>query len=268
MKIGEFLNIYRKEHGLSMEELANRCCLSKAYISKLEANVNDKSAKQIKPSIQTFNKIANGLNISLTDLLSTLDSEQEVTLEPEYDNLSNVINKGFFEEINSCFEFLNDIGKQEAIKRVEELTYIPKYSKGYNRLQNNNLEEERSSLSFMKVIPLADASLSAGEGIEPLTDTTEEIEVDSREYPKADIAFKVKGDSMEPRYSDGDIVYVHSQPALDNGQIGAFLYNDEQYLKKYIVEDGKCILRSLNKKYKDIVVKESDSLYIYGKILN
>lgn len=272
MKIGEFLNIYRKEHGLSMEELANRCGLSKAYISKLEATVSNENAKQIKPSIQTFNKIANGLNISLTDLLSTLDSEQEVTLGTEYDNLSNAINKGFLEEINSYFEFLNDIGKQEAIKRVEELTYIPKYSKSYNSLNNylkkNSLEEEKGSLSFMKVIPLADVALSAGEGIEPLTDTAESIEVDSREFPKADIAFKVKGDSMEPRYYDGDIVYVKSQPTLDNGQIGAFLYNDEQYLKKYIFENGKHILRSLNNKYKDIVISENDSYHVYGKVLN
>lgn len=120
----------------------------------------------------------------------------------------------------------------------------------------------------MKIIPLADVSLSAGEGIEPLTDTTEGIEVDSRKYPKADISFNVKSDSMEPRYSDGDIVYVHSQPTLENGQVGAFLYNDEQYLKKYIIEDGKYILRSLNNKYKDIIISENDNFTVYGKVLN
>ncbi len=134
MKIGEFINIYRREHNISMEELANRCGLSKAYISKLESDVDKNKTKQIKPSIQTFNKIAKGLNISLTDLLSALDSEQEVTLEPEYDSILNAINKSFLVEINSYLEMLNDVGKQEAVKRVEELTYLPKYSKINNSL--------------------------------------------------------------------------------------------------------------------------------------
>lgn len=143
MKIGEFLSIYRKEHNLSMEELANRCGLSKAYISKLEANVNNNNGKLIKPSIQTFNKIAAGLNISLTDLLSALDSEQEVTLEPEANSIINAINKSFLKEINSSLEILNDTGKQEAVKRIEELTYIPEYSKNMlsAAARNGNITE-------------------------------------------------------------------------------------------------------------------------------
>ena len=128
MKIGEFLSVYRKKHSLSMEELAGRCGLSKAYISKLEANIDSDKSKQIKPSIQTFNKIANGLNISLTELLSTLDAEQEVTLTSDHNSITDTINKSFIKEINSYFEFLSDAGKKEAIKRIEELTYVPKYS--------------------------------------------------------------------------------------------------------------------------------------------
>lgn len=142
MKIGEFLSIYRKEHNLSMEELATRCNLSKAYISKLEANVNN-TRKHIKPSIQTFNKIANGLNISLTDLLSALDSEQEVLLIAESNDISNAINKSFLKEISLHFEFLNEVGKQEAVKRIEELTYIPKYAKSMLNAaaRNGNIRE-------------------------------------------------------------------------------------------------------------------------------
>lgn len=127
MKIGEFLNLYRTEHHMTMEELANRCNLSKAYISKLEANVSDKNDKYIRPSIQTFNKIADGLNISLTDLLSALDDDQEVTLDIE-NEIKNAINNEYLEKIKNSLDYLNDTGKKEAVKRIEELTYIPLYA--------------------------------------------------------------------------------------------------------------------------------------------
>lgn len=255
MKIGEFLHIYWKEHNLSMDELANKCNISKAYISKLEANVNDNNSKAIKPSIQTFNKIATGLHISLTDLLATLDPEQEVSLEAGIDNLANVINKAYVDDLAKFLEHLNEQGKQEAIKRVEELTYIPTY-----------VNHEHSQITNILKIPLADASLSAGTGNILLADNYELIEVDGNKYSNADIAFRVKGDSMEPKYYDGDIVYIHKQPAINIGEIGAFLYNDEQYIKQLIKVDGIYKLHSLNKNYKDIEITKE--LITYGKVIN
>lgn len=38
MYLGEFINKYRKENNLTMQDLANKCNLSKAYISMLENN--------------------------------------------------------------------------------------------------------------------------------------------------------------------------------------------------------------------------------------
>ena len=37
----------------------------------------------------------------------------------------------------------------------------------------------------------------------------------------------VKGDSMEPRISDGDLALVHRQPTLENGDLGVMVYGDE-----------------------------------------
>ena len=46
----------------------------------------------------------------------------------------------------------------------------------------------------------------------------------------------VKGDSMEPRISDGDLALVHRQNTLDNGDLGVLVYgaDGEGTLKKYI----------------------------------
>lgn len=182
--------------------------------------------------------------------------------DPSYGKTNNF--KVEFSEMQVVrkYRLLDTYGK-EAVDGILDIEY-----RRCSTFDINKPIDTKGSLSFMKAIPLADASLSAGNGIGPLTDTAESIEIDSRQYPKADIAFKVKGDSMEPMYYDGDIVYVKQQQTLDAGQIGAFLYNDEQYLKKYVVENGRCILRSLNSNYKDIIINENDSFIIYGKVLS
>ena len=36
----------------------------------------------------------------------------------------------------------------------------------------------------------------------------------------------VKGDSMEPRISDGDLALVHRQPTLENGDLGVVIFGE------------------------------------------
>ena len=93
------------------------------------------------------------------------------------------------------------------------------------------------------------------------------IEVDGEKYPKAEEAFRIDGDSMEPQYRDGDIVYIHKQDKIDPGEVGAFLFNGEQFLKQLILKNGTYYLRSFNENYKDIEIN-NDSLIIYGKVIN
>lgn len=49
----------------------------------------------------------------------------------------------------------------------------------------------------------------------------------------ADFCVRAKGDSMTgDRIYDGDIVFIHSQPIVENGQIAAVLIGDEATLKR------------------------------------
>ena len=68
---------------------------------------------------------------------------------------------------------------------------------------------------------------------------------------------------MEPEFQDGDKVYVVQQPAVDIGEIGIFMINDEAFIKKL----GKGQLISLNEKYKPIPLKKDDSIYCCGKVI-
>lgn len=59
---------------------------------------------------------------------------------------------------------------------------------------------------------------------------------------EADFAVDVAGDSMEPLYSDGDTVLVHAQPAVNEGEIGLYVYRGDGYIKR----QGDDRLHSLN----------------------
>lgn len=81
----------------------------------------------------------------------------------------------------------------------------------------------------------------------------------------------VKGDSMEPRISDGDLALVHRQPTLENGELGVLVYGTEGEgtLKKYIRRGNAVVLHPFNPAYEDLVLKgeELDHLYIAGKVV-
>lgn len=76
----------------------------------------------------------------------------------------------------------------------------------------------------------------------------------------------VNGDSMEPNFHDGDIIEYHPQPELENGEIGVFAVNGGITMKRFRRNDD-LRLESLNKKYEDIIIKETDDFSILGKVI-
>lgn len=89
--------------------------------------------------------------------------------------------------------------------------------------------------------------------------------------PNSDIDFclKVKGDSMiGARIYDGDIVFIHCQPEVENGEIAAVQIDGEiATLKRVYNADGNIILRAENSLYKDMIFSKKDkkSIEILGK---
>lgn len=88
---------------------------------------------------------------------------------------------------------------------------------------------------------------------------TETIEVPYMEG--ADFIIGVSGDSMEPTYSDGDLVYVEKRQIVETGDIGIFMVNNECFIK----EAGVNGLISHNPKYK--IIPGSEHIMCIGKVL-
>lgn len=79
-----------------------------------------------------------------------------------------------------------------------------------------------------------------------------EIEVGDEVSASADFGVRVSGDSMEPLYLDGQIIWIHKQDTLEEGEIGIFFLDGEAFVKKYHQTDSGVQLISLNSKYSPI----------------
>ena len=73
---------------------------------------------------------------------------------------------------------------------------------------------------------------------------------------KADSVFRCVGDSMiNARIFDGDAVFIHLQPEVENGQIAVVRVGDEYTLKRVYVFDDYVELRAENPTVKTILLR-------------
>ena len=117
----------------------------------------------------------------------------------------------------------------------------------------------------MKEIPLL-GTIACGEPITAVENIETYITVDSK--ANVDFALKCKGDSMiNARIFDGDIVYIHSQPDVENGEIAAVLIDNEATLKKVYKYPNKLVLSPCNPTHNDLIYTEEqlENVRILGK---
>ena len=108
---------------------------------------------------------------------------------------------------------------------------------------------------------------AAGSGVFLDSDSYTLIDVDENVPEAATLAVRISGDSMTPLFNNGQIVYVHHQQELENGEIGIFVLNGEAFCKKLDSESGSVRLISLNPKYQPIKIKYSYELRVIGKVV-
>ena len=135
-----------------------------------------------------------------------------------------------------------------------------------------NKKEEKSNLNIDTIntdyimIPLYE-SISAGYG----ASNSEFIEMipafGLKKNGATYFAVKVRGDSMEPKIPNGSTIIIKKDIAIENGEIGAFNLNDENFVKQKKLVKHKLILHSFNLAYEDKVVNEFDDFIEYGKVV-
>lgn len=81
--------------------------------------------------------------------------------------------------------------------------------------------------------------------------------------PEHDFAVKVNGDSMLPLFEDGQVIFIKGTSDVRDGQIIVCRVNNEAFVKK--LSGNKLV--SLNKKYEDISISDTDDFKIYGVVV-
>ena len=167
----------------------------------------------------------------------------------------------------NMYKYENDIitnipsDKIEAIANALHTT--PAYIMGWESDVSKNIKIE--PLPQMKKIPLL-GKVACGEPIYC-------EEKDWFSIPKdiqADFCLRCKGDSMiNARINDGDIVFIHSCPEVENGQIAAVAIDNEVTLKRvyYYPQKNKRVLNPENPKYEPYVYtgEELNDIRIIGR---
>ena len=116
-------------------------------------------------------------------------------------------------------------------------------------------------------------SVAAGIPIEAITDI-EDYEEISQDLARTGefAALRIKGDSMEPKFSAGDVVIVRLQESADNGDIAIVLVNgDEATCKKIKRMPEGIMLISTNPAYEPMFYSNHDiqekPVRIWGKVI-
>ncbi len=122
--IGENIKRYREHAGLTQKQLGEKMGVSQQMIASYENGTR-------KPKPETLTKIANALGADYDALSGNYPKFSGNHFPKNYSLLVDILKMEGDKEIEKLldsYDKLNVTGKQEAAKRVEELTHIDKYT--------------------------------------------------------------------------------------------------------------------------------------------
>ena len=169
------------------------------------------------------------------------------------------------------------IGKWETDKATPNPEMLAKIANYFNVSVDYLLGNSSSELPAPKgkgvKIPVlgevrAGMPIEAIENIIDYEEITQEMAA-SGEY----FALQIKGDSMEPKFSEGDVVIVRKQSVVENGDIAIILVNgNEATVKKFYRKDtGITLMPTNTAKYEPMFFtqQETDELpvVVLGKVV-
>lgn len=118
-----------------------------------------------------------------------------------------------------------------------------------------------------RVIPIYLQAASAGTGQFLDDEAAEEMEADESVPAGAEFGVRLAGDSMTPRFADGQIVWARRRDTAESGEIILCYYDGQSYCKKLRIRDGQPELVSLNPRYQPIPVRPEAEFRIFGVVV-
>ena len=243
----------------------------KVFSANLNAILSDRNCKQVELSratgipASTLTGYVKGTSLpipgnvqKIADYFGVLKS----TLDPRFaseDSYIETIPQPATSPIQSIYDQL------EPPRQRKVITYAEKLRDEQEERRNQKINEV-SEVIQLYGYDYYDHAASAGTG-QYLND----VRVERIELPvdvDADFVIPIKGDSMEPDYQDGDLVFIQTSVDLNDGVIGVFNYNGEAYIKQLVIDTEQSYLHSLNPAYKDMPITPETDFRIIGEVVD
>ncbi len=249
----------KSEKKMTNEELAEKTGIAVGTLSKILAGISE------SPKLSNFVAICQALNCSLDYIMYGIEEnrnnytleEGEIALVEQYRALDargrGAVDALLAHEVGVSPTAGKAPAERPAFYRPEPLA--DRLTAAYADSRNGFAR---------RTLPLYDLPVSAGVGVMLDGDTTEEITVsDNSRTREADFALRISGNSMEPRYRDGDILLVQETDAVEFGELGIFILDGNGFFKVF----GGDRLYSLNPEYGDILLKDFQDVRVAGRVI-
>ena len=228
--IGEVIAKHRKNKKLSQIELAEK--LAEKNVSVTNAAISAWEKGNSMPTAESL--------LAVSEILEINDIYTEFIGENPLDPFRN----------------LNEQGKKKAFEYITLLE------------QSGEYEKPRAEIIPFepRIMKIALMPTSAGTGNYLDDENFTETEVYEPVPEKADFGVYLDGDSMEPRFKNGQLIWIEKTETLESGDIGLFFYDGMTFFKKLLNKETGTFLISLNPKYKPIPVTDLSDFKIFGKL--
>ncbi len=246
------IKMLKKERKITTKELSDATEIPVGTLSKMLAGYSD------SPKLSYVVAIATAFNVSLDYLICGIEenhnnftlSSDEIKFIEKYRRIST--------HGRDMISLLTD-KELELVKADEKPAPVaaPKRQKVLRTLPEGFEKRE---------IPLFDLPVSAGPGeyLDGDVASSESIKINvTTATSTATFAVRVSGDSMEPKFKNGDILLVEEANSVEYGEYGIFILDGDGYFKKFMGDR----LRSLNPEYGDILLNQFDEAVCCGRVL-
>lgn len=239
MHFAECVRRVKEERGITVEQLSRTSGIPVSTLNKLLTGVIG------EPKLSTALAIAGALDCTLDELTGAEHGTRNSLTEEEGQFMRR------YRSLDTHGRTLVHLLMDSELSRGESDDPIPMVE----------APEETRTVS----LPLYLFPVSAGIGaFLDDSDCCETIDVRATKASLgADYALRVSGNSMSPRFEDGDIVLVKRQPTVEIGDLGIFVADGEGYFKRY---NGQ-YLHSFNPAYQDILISNFSEFRCCGKVI-
>lgn len=248
----------KSEKKITNDRLSELTGIPLGTLSKLLAGISD------SPKLSNIIAISDALGCSLDYIVSGKeDNDYNFTLT---DDEIDFVKK--YRELDACGRDVATFVVNREYSRVADTPVVTQQiivnkEKVKKPIAENPAAEKRSTFSRRSIF-LYDMPVSAGSGVYLDDTTAEKINIpDNEKTVTADFALRISGNSMEPKYHDGDILLVENADSTEVGELGIFVLDGSGYFKKY----GGDRLISLNPEFADILLKDYSEVACCGRVV-